>query len=47
MRQLAVGEFIPVDDPGVFEDLFGSQSLMGVHVQHFRYKVLVQGHSRD
>lgn len=41
--QLAVGEFVSLDDPRVSEDLPGRQPLMGVHVEHLGYEVLEEG----
>lgn len=40
VRELAVGQFVPMDDPGVSEDLPGRQSLVGVHMEHLRHQVL-------
>lgn len=40
VRELAVGQFVPVDDPGMSEDLPGRQSLVGVHMEHLRHQVL-------
>lgn len=40
VRQLAVGQFVSLDDPGVFEDLPGRQPLVGVHVEHLGHQVL-------
>lgn len=34
VRELAVGQFVSVDDPGMPEDLPSRQSLVGVHVEH-------------
>lgn len=38
--ELAVGQFVSLDNPGVSEDLLCSQSLMGVHMKHFGHKIL-------
>lgn len=38
--ELAVGQFVPVDDPGMSEDLPGRQSLVGVHMEHLGHQVL-------
>lgn len=40
VRQLAVGQFVSLDDPGVFEDLPGRQPLVGVNVEHLGHQVL-------
>lgn len=34
MWQLTVGKFVSLDDPWMFEDLFGRQSLMWIHMEH-------------
>lgn len=40
MRQLVVGQFVSLDDPGVLEDLPGRQPLVRVHVEHLGDQVL-------
>lgn len=44
MWELAVGQFVSLNNPGMFEDLLGSQPLMRVHVKHLGHKVLKRAH---
>lgn len=46
MRELAVGQLVSMDDPGMSEDLPGRQSLVGVHMEHLRHEVL-RAHTVD
>lgn len=38
--ELAVRQFVSLDNPGVFENLPSSQSLMWVHMKHLRDQIL-------
>lgn len=38
--ELVWGQVLPVDDPGVFEDLNCRQALLRVHVEHLGHDVL-------
>ena len=40
VRELAVGQGVPLEDPGVLQHLLGGESLVGVHVQHLGHQVL-------
>lgn len=46
VRELAVGQFVSLDDPGVFEDLPGGQSLMGIHVEHLGHEALQEARDK-